>query len=92
MVGAFWQKLLLQEAKLWTWMQMKQEVFDLADISSLDGCAMWGVTSCNIHKQLLKSSGPFQIPVTTFATSTQLPRFPEPSFHALTQLLSTSDP
>ena len=40
----------------------------------------WGgntVTSHNTHKQLLISSGPFQIPVTTFATSTQLLRFLE---------------
>ena len=37
-------------------------------------------------------SSPFWIPVITFATSTQLPRFPEPSFHAWTQLLSTPDP
>jgi len=42
------------------------------------------VTSCNIIKQLLTSSSPFRISVTTLVTSTQLLRFPEPSFHAWT--------
>jgi len=29
-----WQKLQLQEVKLWTWTQMKQEMFVSADFSS----------------------------------------------------------
>jgi len=47
---AAWQVLLtkelscrnqgLQAVKLWTQMQMKQEVFSLADVSSSDGCDM----------------------------------------------------
>jgi len=38
--GAFLQKPGLQAVKLWTQMQMKQEVFSLADVSSSDGCDM----------------------------------------------------
>ena len=42
--GAFLQKLLLQVEKPWTWIQMKQEVFGLAHVSSLDGCDMWWIS------------------------------------------------
>jgi len=37
MKKAFLLKLQLQAEKLWTWMQMKHEVFSLVDVSSLDG-------------------------------------------------------
>jgi len=37
---ALWQKLWLHDTKQCTQMQMEQEVFILADISSSDGCAM----------------------------------------------------
>ena len=44
MAGVFWQKLELQDVKSWTWMQMRQEVFILANVSSSDGCAMWWIS------------------------------------------------
>jgi len=36
--GILLQKLWLQAAKQWTQMQMNQEVFSLANVSSLEGC------------------------------------------------------
>jgi len=47
------------------------------------------VTSHNTHKTIADKFWPIQIPVTTLVTSTQLLRFPEPSFCAQTWLLST---